>query len=292
MRTLVLAGLIALAACSKTPPEPATPAPASAADAVIAAERAFAADGAVTGWVEAFARWSEPDAILLGAGPVSARDFLNTIDPANRHDTSLNWAPEFAGVSAAGDFGFTTGPYSGGATFGYYFTVWRRQADGNWRWLYDGGLNTKTPLSPDPAFAVIALAPPAANEGSAGAAKASVDAIEAMLAASASANAPAAISGLFAKTSRMHRQDAAPAIGVGAVSAALAEGPNRINFTPLRSDASAGGDMVFTLGEARWDGGSGYYGRIWSREADAWRIVFDQIVPRSLPAKPPSPAPT
>ncbi|MDP3492892.1 MAG: hypothetical protein Q8R82_07245 [Hyphomonadaceae bacterium] len=93
MRMILLSTALAFAACSEQPPGPAAsqaPAETSAATAIIAAERAFAADGAKTGWVEAFERWSEPDAIVLGSGPESAKDFLANIDPANRGDTSLH----------------------------------------------------------------------------------------------------------------------------------------------------------------------------------------------------------
>ena len=288
MRTILLSALIALAACSEKTPEPA-PAPQTAAapaDAIIAAERAFAADGARTGWVEAFETWSAPDAIVLGADPASAKDFLKNIDPANRGDTSLNWSPEFAGASAAGDFGFTTGPFNGGgAAFGYYFTVWRKQADGNWRWIYDGGVDTTTPTTIDPAFSVVSIAPPSGGEGSADVAKTAVAVLESALATGAADDAPLALGGQFADVSRLHRNDTAPAIGAEAITAALETGPRGIAFHQLRSEASAAGDMVFTLGEARWDGGSGIYGRIWARQAEGWRIVFDQIVLRDLPPR-------
>lgn len=287
MRTILLTALM-LAACSEKPPEPAPneTAAASPVSAIIAAERAFAADGAKTGWVEAFETWSEPTAIVLGASPTSAREFLANIDPANRGDTTLHWAPEFAGASAASDFGFTTGPFAGdGSAFGYYFTVWRKQADGNWRWIYDGGVDTQTPVTPDPTFNVALIAPPSGSEASADIAKTAVAVLESDLAASAAADAPLALSSQFAAISRLHRNDIAPAIGPEAITAALEAGPRKISFNQLRADSSAAGDMVFTLGEARWEGGAGIYGRIWSHEAEGWRIVFDQIVLRDLPAR-------
>ena len=78
----------------------------------------------------------------------------------------------------------------------------------------------------------------------------------------------------------MHRQDQPPAIGNSAIAAALGNGPAQITFSQIASYASAEGDMVFTLGDATWDGGKGIYGRIWSHGAKGWRIVFDQIVLR------------
>lgn len=282
MRMILLTTALFAVACSEKAAAPTPPAAeASSVDAVIAAERAFAADGAKTGWVEAFETWSAPDAIVLGAEPKSAKDFLKNIDPANRGDTSLKWSPEFAGVSTAGDFGFTTGPFNGdGAAFGYYFTVWRKQPDGSWRWLYDGGTDTLMPTTIDPAFNVVSIAPPSGGEGAADIARTAVDVLESALATAAADDAPLALGGQFAEIARLHRNETAPAIGPEAITAALEAGPRKISFRQLRSEASAAGDMVFTLGEAKWDGDEGFYGRIWSHGADGWRIVFDQIVLR------------
>ena len=283
MRMLVLVALFTLAACSEKSPEPAPAAvgEVSAASAVTAAERAFAADAARIGWVESSEKWSAHDAIVFQDAPTSAKEIYSTMDPANRGDTSLRWGPEFAGASAAGDFGFTTGPFNGdGAAFGYYLTVWRKEPNGDWRWIYEGGVDTRDPTTIDPAFDVAFIAPPSGGESAAGTAQSAVAVLESGLATSAAADAPSSLSAQFAPISRMHRQDSAPAIGAEAIAAALKAGPHVIGFRQLRSYASAAGDMVFTLGEARWDSGKGIYGRIWSHQPEGWRIVFDQIVLR------------
>jgi ketosteroid isomerase-like protein len=50
---------------------------------------------------------------------------------------SLRWTPAKAEVSAAGDIGYTTGTYeatmANGTEKGKYVTLWRKQADGNWK---------------------------------------------------------------------------------------------------------------------------------------------------------------
>jgi ketosteroid isomerase-like protein len=291
MRLILAAAFAVLAACSEKPPEPATAQHVSDPTAIIAADRAFAAEAATTGWVEASEQWSEPDAIVLGAtAPESAKQFYASIDPANRKDTTLHWAPEFAGASAAGDFGFTTGPFNGdGAAFGYYLSVWRQQPTGEWRWVYNGGVDTTTPTTIDPAFHVAFIDPPAGGEGAADIAKTTVAVLEAGLAISTSNDAPLALGAQFAANAQVQRQNAAPVIGDEAITKALETGPRAITFKQLQSHASAAGDLVFTLGEARWQDdtgvdGSGLYGRIWSYTSDGWRIVFDQIVLRDLPA--------
>lgn len=292
MRLILAAAFLTLAACSDKPPEPAASGPATATHAA-GAPAIIAADAAKTGWVEASLQWSAPDALVLGAAPELASQFYAGIDPANRNDTSLHWAPEFAGASAAGDFGFTAGPFNGdGAAFGYALTVWRQQPAGEWRWIFNGGVDTTTPTTIDPNFNVALADTPTGGEGAADTAKTAIDILEAGLATSATANAPVSLSSHFAANARLQRQDAAPVIGDEAITRALEAGPQAINFKQLRSFASNAGDMVFTLGEARWkdagaDGvspdGAGIYGRIWSATSDGWRIVYDQIVLRDLP---------
>lgn len=63
-----------------------------------------------------------------------------------RKGARLEWAPDFADVSASGDLGYTYGKYTltstdsvGHATQseGIFHTVWKRQPDGKWRFVWD-----------------------------------------------------------------------------------------------------------------------------------------------------------
>ncbi len=276
MRTFASALLALSAACSSEPQSQPDVAP------VVAAERAFAAAAQQGGWVEAFENYSTADAIVLQAGPVNARQSLAGIDRANRGDTSLNWGPEFAGISSGGDFGFTTGPYNGGgAAFGQYFTVWRRQADGSWKWIYDGGVNQTTPTTVNAAAEVEALPIGARGAGTERAAIETVLRQESELARAVAANAGDGYRAVFAATGRMNRDNQPTALGRDA--AATLAGAIPVAFSPPQIvQASGNGDMVFALGQARWEGGSGYYCRIWVLQAEGWRIGYDQILLRTL----------
>ena len=59
---------------------------------------------------------------------------------------SLIWKPDFVDVSSSGDLGYTYGKYISTRTdslgmvkrdTGIFHTVWRRQADGKWRFVWD-----------------------------------------------------------------------------------------------------------------------------------------------------------
>ncbi len=288
IQALILFAALAVAACSNRDTAPD-------AGPVIAAERAFAAEAGEIGWVEAFAAHSTDEAVLLAAGPENAHVSLAGIDPANRGDTSLAWAPEFAGISRGGDIGFTTGPFNGDDTaFGQYFTVWRLQNDGTWKWIYDGGTNQRTPTQVNPQAQVRQLAL-GRGAGSAEAAIAAVREREAAFAEQAAHGAGPAFAAWLAEGGRVNRDDLPSADSPDAVTQIVGAGGVRYE-QPLIIEAGVAGDLVFTLGEARWEGGFGYYCRIWVLTSGGWKIGFDQIVVRAepstdarLPEDPPAP---
>lgn len=51
----------------------------------------------------------------------------------------LTWAPVKGEVLSGGEIGYTVGRYVHGRARGQYLTVWRKQADGRWRAIYDIG---------------------------------------------------------------------------------------------------------------------------------------------------------
>lgn len=68
----------------------------------------------------------------------------------------LVWAPIMVDVSDDGTLGYTWGKYeftpppaadgkTAAPTIGLYFTVWKRQADGSWKFVYDGGPRIDSP---------------------------------------------------------------------------------------------------------------------------------------------------
>lgn len=53
----------------------------------------------------------------------------------------FSWAPKNVAVVATGDVGFSSGPVSDpdGNRTGTYNSVWRKEADGKWRIIFDNG---------------------------------------------------------------------------------------------------------------------------------------------------------
>jgi hypothetical protein len=111
---------------------------ATAAPSAIDAERAFAADAQKLGQWTAFRKYATDDALMFIPQPTNAQAFLkDRKDPP----TSVFWWPGRSYVSCDGNTAVNTGPWvrGWGKAVGYFTTVWQRQTDGNWKWVYDGG---------------------------------------------------------------------------------------------------------------------------------------------------------
>ncbi|MCK6448783.1 MAG: nuclear transport factor 2 family protein [Planctomycetes bacterium] len=147
LRVLVLACLFGAcrSASSVSPSSPER-------DALLAADREFCARTAergVEGWLTAFdehgSQVGDDFAPITGHAAIRAHMEAFFADPAN----SLEWTPDDARVSEAGNLGSTTGRWrvlyreADGTVrvvaSGRYFDVWRKHEDGTWKLLYDVG---------------------------------------------------------------------------------------------------------------------------------------------------------
>ncbi|MET1112145.1 MAG: DUF4440 domain-containing protein [Allosphingosinicella sp.] len=266
----------------------AAAAPRADVGEVVAAERAFASAARTEGVNAAFLRYSAPDGLVFQPGPTNAKAALaaNPIPPGK-----LDWWPAYAGIAASGDLGFTTGPYviGGGERqgYGWYFTIWRRQPDGSWRWFLDHGPRTREAAPAGTGAEVAAL--PAGRRSPPGRAIGEVKSAEARLAAALASDARAALPLFLAADGRLMRVGPQPAVGAAAWAPLLAAGPERIETTPLGGAASAAGDLAFTYGSARWRKGeaevSGHYVRIWQRRREGWKLIVDNLI--AVPPPPP-----
>lgn len=142
-------GLPAAAQGAVLPDEP-MPEASGALGALRDADLAFARDAAEQGTGAAFGRFAAGDAQVFSppgeliSGPEAIMQSFGAAAEGN----TLAWRPVAGGVSSAGDLGFTVGNAvstarrpNGTPLVGYskYLTVWRRQRDGRWRYVVDGG---------------------------------------------------------------------------------------------------------------------------------------------------------
>lgn len=280
MRLILALAAAALALPAAADVAPVTPAP------VVAAERAFAADGLALGVKKSFLTHMAPDAILLSPDPVSARETFLASPDDGPDAPKLEWWPTWAGIAASGDLGFTTGPYSvEGTRRGHYFTVWKRQADGQWKWVFDGGARSDPSTAPGPDSTPGYLASPRVPGQYPEGAWSSVQAAESALAVAARTDSKAAYLKVLACDGRIQSSPMPPATGCSAFGPELDWRARQISFAPLGGGVSSAGDLAWTYGTAGWDAGGAtvkaHYVRVWQRRPPGWRIVFDELlIPR------------
>jgi ketosteroid isomerase-like protein len=127
----------------------ATSSAQSGEDALLQADRDFnkaTAEKKLEGWMQFMA----DDVVLLRGKPVFGKDAAREAIKADWDDPtySLTWEPKHAELFKSGKMGYTSGrwTYHGknpkgeqGTLEGDYLTVWKKQADGSWKVIYDGG---------------------------------------------------------------------------------------------------------------------------------------------------------
>ncbi|HEX8189537.1 MAG TPA: nuclear transport factor 2 family protein [Pyrinomonadaceae bacterium] len=317
MRVLLSSVAVLLAACalvgrgssaqSKRAPTRLPPLPVggkalpAALAPVVGAEHAFAQRSIDEGMKPAFLAFAAPDGVIVNRrGPVNAIETWKQRDPAPAG--LLTWWPTYADVSRAGDLGWTTGPYEFREKptqekpddTGHFFTVWRRQGDGSWKWVLDLGIRHPAPAAAETALAYPAalrkgVRPAALSPAGVEAARQSLAAAERALSdASASEGFRAALLARADESLRLYRQGAFPIVGRDNFAKAVKVLSESITWKPLKSDVAASGDLGYAYGSYELrskqsdekPAESGHYARVWKRgRGGAWRVVFNVANP-------------
>jgi ketosteroid isomerase-like protein len=122
----------------------------AALDSLVAAERAFAVKSVEQGVRDAFIEYLAADGLIFSPLATNGRQAWESRAPVA---ATLVWEPVFAEVSAAGDLGYTTGPWElrpndpqRPTGYGNYVSVWQKQADGAWRVAVDIGIAHAQPM--------------------------------------------------------------------------------------------------------------------------------------------------
>ncbi len=124
---------------------------------LVEAELAFSQLSIEKGMVAAFYQFMADDGLAIsGSGPPATREtYRKALEKQKEKPKSrLEWKPIFSEVAESGDLGCNMGPYMYTAVdsegkkqslFGYFMTVWKKQSDGNWRFVIDGGNQSPAP---------------------------------------------------------------------------------------------------------------------------------------------------
>jgi ketosteroid isomerase-like protein len=271
----------------------------SPVEQIVAAERAFAVAARERGIRDAFLAYMADEGVLFRPNPITARVWLVTNPPT---PGTLAWEPVWGTAAAAGDLGFTTGPYTyrraegDSAGYGQYLTVWGRQENGSYRALLDIGVpGPETPAAPFEPRRLTPVAGRAAGgatvAGIAEATRATLFIADRGLAAAAGASGLAtALAAVAAPDIRLLRPGRAPVVGRDSLTMALPAPTGTWSWRTVEARVARSGDLGVTYGgyEGRDAAGAvteaGNYVRVWAREPDGWRVLVDVASP-STPAR-------
>lgn len=279
---------------------------------LVATERAFAHLAEERGVRDAFLSYLARDAVTFSPAPERGWESWQKrapLPPGQKPRRALLWTPMSGDLSAAGDLGWTTGPFVVRDTSGHepdahglFFSVWRREPSGEFRVALDIGVDLPAPAaSLDVAFAPATPkpAPLAPEEGPLNDPVALDRELDAKLAA---ASAVEALRASLAEGARMHRQGQAPLVGKGAIVAWATEKAFELRAEPIAGQMARSGDLGYSYGRyhARVSGvvEDGYYARVWQKQPDGRFLVVAEVeLPAKTEAPPvavpsPKPAPT
>ena len=258
----------------------------SALQEMVKTEQAFSTMAQDKTIRDAFMTFIADDGLLFRPGAVNGKKWMteHPVPPSDKRPV-LVWQPAFAVMAASGDMGFTTGPWEAKADvndekiagYGHFVTVWKKQADGSWRFVVDLGIShpqyggpltlwTPTDTSKKETFKPVDVT-------SGRAALLDRDrkyADEVLQQGSAKAYPTYA-----ARDVRLYRANSLPFIGREAALEQLSKTTDQFKWHPIAADVSRAGDLGYTHGTYEAGSERGSYLRIWKKENGQWRIVMD-----------------
>jgi ketosteroid isomerase-like protein len=272
---------------------------------MVETERAFSHLSEEKGTREAFAAFIAADGILFRPTAVLGRKWMQEHPlPPSPTRPLLSWQPIFAAVSGAGDLGYTTGPWqfkpdikdAKPAAFGNFMTVWRKQADGSWKFALDLGISNPEPKNPASTWQpdnIQRSAKRLAKVDQEAARTALLTADREFSKAAADQGAREAFLSYAAKDIRLFRDDHFPFVGKTAAADALTPITAEWTWKPAFAGVSVSGDLGYSYGvyELREKSGArlvserGNYARVWKKVNGEWKLVVDVANPLPLETK-------
>ena len=253
---------------------------------LIGAEKNFAATSETKDTKTAFLENLAEDGILFRRGIVNGKQFWQGIEPQGK----LTWEPQFADISAGGDFGYTTGPFKQfqnrsdeqPAGTGHYLSVWQK-SNGAWKVLFDGGIgHPANDLSTWEKSSTIRTGQKQSQE----VVKKEIAELENKFIQSFSEKGMSAFESYLSREARLYRPQKPP-YRKDNQKELFSETDKKFTYeAPAGIQIATYGDMAFTYGnvgiEITRDGNvralKGNYLRIWKHEAGKeWRIVIDMV---------------
>jgi len=146
MRTIFFAMLI-FASCNSQSKDISK----AAADEIANTDKAMSDMAAKEGFNKTLLSYADDSVIKPeeGALPIIGKTALQEKWAAEKDTKRISWAPFKTEASQSGDSGYSIGYWkyetNDTALYGNYCTIWKKQSDGKWKFVFDGGNNTPKP---------------------------------------------------------------------------------------------------------------------------------------------------
>lgn len=261
----------------------------NALESLVGAEKAFAKLSEETSTKNAFVHFLGDSSILFRPGPVPGKA---TWEAAEEENDLLAWKPVFADISAAGDLGYTTGPFEYKAArtdekvagTGHFVSVWKKEKDGAWKVALDIGIGHPPAL--EKPFATSAIAPKAAQQKPGANAATELMQTDRAFCEKQNKNGLSVYQEWLSSEAKIYRPSAAPYDSPESIQAFLTATDKQFTFQPVRADVAASGDLGYVYGGGNVSIKQGEnikhmdinYLRIWKNEGGkGWKIVLDLV---------------
>jgi ketosteroid isomerase-like protein len=222
------------------------------------------------------------DGVAFAPGIVNGKRFWSK----ETEPPILTWRPIFATISRSGDLGYTTGPWElrktkgdpNPAAFGHYNTIWRKDPDGVWKVVVDGGVDHSPPAEPAGKVETFVPASAIARPETVGR---RLEEAEKAFAELLAKDAGAAVLAKASDQIRVYRAKAVPAVGKTAAQLMLGSDHGKETRTRTGGGVSRAQDLAYSYGDYSSEDANakerGTYFSIWQLDPSSeWRLVLDQ----------------
>ena len=270
---------------------------------LVETEQAFSQAAMDKSTREAFVQFIADDGILFRPHAVNGKQWMRD-HPLPPSDTPqkrplLAWQPVFADVAHSGELGYTTGPWEykedikdeKPSAYGDFVTLWKKQADGSWKFAVDLGISHPQSSGPLALWRVTngSGSRPTQLSKAIDLKRARKDLVRRDLEfsdASMTMRFAKAFQTFAAADVRLFREKSNPFIGKEAAAQALTSHIELLTWQATGYDVSRSGDLGYTYGTYSASDGAakklverGNYVRIWKKQNDVWKVVLDLANP-------------
>ena len=146
MRTIFFAALI-LTGCSQQQVDKSK----QAAEEIRHTDITMSDEAAKNGFYKTLLLYADENVVKPQEGvlPVQGKAALEKYWSNKQDFKELTWEPFKVEASASGDMGYSLGNWKltmkDTTLYGNYYTIWKKQTDGKWKFVVDGGNNTPAP---------------------------------------------------------------------------------------------------------------------------------------------------